>query len=423
MWQNTKNSVINDCQSEIKTVIITKISISSIKKVILPKIVIMRVYLDNAATTPLDPEVFEAMKPMLLENFGNPSSIHSHGRQVRAALERARKQIGEMINASPGEIFFTSGGTEADNMAIRNGAKAYGIKHAVTTKLEHHAVLHSMDYIRDTYGVQIHYLDVDCDGNADYDQLENILKTHDKVMVSMMHANNEIATKNDIERIGALCQEYDAIFHTDTVQTMGHFPIDVKKIGMCFLAGSAHKFHGPKGVGFIYVNNERKINPLIHGGSQERLMRAGTENVAGIIGMAKALEMACTEMEDHTNHVKEIKNYMMEQIKEKIPGVSFNGMSNHIDNSLYTVLSVNFPSTMLDEMLLFNLDINGISASGGSACTSGSSTGSHVLDGINDPNEKKGPSIRFSFSKFNNKEEVDYVVSKLEEMYAPVLAS
>ncbi len=379
----------------------------------------MRVYLDNAATTPLDPEVFEAMKPMLLEKFGNPSSIHSHGREVRASLEKARRKIGELLNASPGEIFFTSGGTEADNMAIRNGAKAFGIKTAITTSLEHHAVLHSMDYIRDNYGVEVIYLNVDECGLIDYDELETLLKTKPNVLVSTMHANNEIATKNDIHRIGALCKEHNAIFHTDTVQTMGHFPIDVKEIGMDFLAGSAHKFHGPKGVGFIYINSDRKINPLIYGGSQERLMRAGTENVAGIIGLAKAFELACDEMEAHKNHITELKGYMMNQLKDKIPGIGFNGTCDQLDNSLYTVLSINFPNTKLDEMLLFNLDINGISASGGSACTSGSSTGSHVLDGISSGNI--GPSVRFSFSKFNTKEEVDYVVAKMEEMYAPMI--
>ena len=376
----------------------------------------MRVYFDNAATTPLDPEVFEAMKPYLLEKFGNPSSIHSHGREVRAAIEKARKTIADLLNASPGEIFFTSGGSEADNMAIRSGVRTYNIKTAITDPLEHHAVLHSMDCIHDEQGVKINYLNVDSKGNIDLVHLENLLKENAKSLVSIMHANNEIGNKNPIEEIGQLCKKYDALFHCDTVQTMGHFPHDVKKLNIDFLVGSAHKLHGPKGVGFIYVNGDKKIEQLLHGGSQERGMRGGTENVSGIIGLAKAMEIAYRDMEEHKAHVSSIKSRMIEQLKEKIEGVQFNGNSAELDQSLYTVLSVSLPPSDMSEMLLFNLDIAGISASGGSACTSGASAGSHVLDGIGaEPNR---PTIRFSFSKYSTNEEVDYVVEKLAEMYS-----
>ena len=378
----------------------------------------MRVYFDNAATTPLDPEVFDAMKPFLLEKFGNPSSIHSHGREVRSAIEKARKTVAELLNASPGEIFFTSGGSEADNMAIRSGVRTFGLKHAITDPLEHHAVLHSMSCINKELGTEIQYLNVDNRGNIDLNHLEDLLKNNSQTLVSVMHANNEIGNKNPIEKIAEICKQYDALFHCDTVQTMGHFPHDVKEIGLDFLVGSAHKLHGPKGVGFIYVNGDRKIDPLMHGGSQERGMRGGTENVSGIIGMAKALEIAYREMSEHHQHITEIKSYMIEKLKANVDGIEFNGNSADLDNSLYTVLSVSFPASELSEMLLFNLDIAGISASGGSACTSGANAGSHVLGGINsDPNR---PTVRFSFSKYSTKEEVDYVVEKVAEMYKNV---
>jgi len=375
----------------------------------------MKVYFDNAATTPLDPEVFEAMKPMLLQYFGNPSSIHAHGREVRTAIEKARKTIANLIGASPSEIFFTSGGTEADNMAIRSCVKTYNIKTAISEPLEHHAVLHSMDTIEKDFGVKVTYLNVDKKGNLDYNQLEHFLKENPNSLVSIMHANNEIGNKNDIELIGRICKENGAFFHSDTVQTMGHFSHNVKEVNVDFLVGSAHKFHGPKGVGFIYINSDRKIEPLLHGGSQERLMRGGTENVSGIIGLAKALEIAYANMEEHKNHINTLKQRMIDGFKENIEGIEFNGLSEDLENSLYTVLSVNFPSSSLNEMLLFNLDIHGISASGGSACTSGANAGSHVLGGINaDPLR---PTIRFSFSKYNTINEVDYAVKSVSTMF------
>jgi len=380
----------------------------------------MKVYLDNAATTPLDPQVFEAMKPMFLEYYGNPSSVHNHGRQVRAAVEKARRTIADLLNASPGEIFFTSGGTEADNMAIRSCVKSYGIKTAVSVSIEHHAVLHSLDYIERTKGVEVTYLNIDEQGVIDYNQLEAYLKNNPNSLVSIMHGNNELGNINDIERIAKMCRENGAFFHSDTVQTMGHYRHDVKALGIDFLVGSAHKFHGPKGIGFIYINGDRKIDPLLYGGSQERLMRAGTENVAGIVGLAAALEIAYSEMDAHHAHIEALKQRMITGLKERISDVRFNGLSEDLENSLYTVLSVSFPSSDLNEMLLFNMDINGISASGGSACTSGSNAGSHVMNEIKaDPNR---PCVRFSFSKSTTEAEVDYTIEKMAEMYARVTA-
>ena len=375
-----------------------------------------KVYFDNAATTPLDEAVFEEMKPFMLSHFGNPSSIHSHGRQVRAAIEKARKKVAELLQTSPSEIFFTSGGTEADNTAIRCSVEDYGIKNIITTRIEHHAVLHTVESLAKAGKVKAHYLGIDAKGRIDLAELEGLLQQNPSALVTLMHANNEIATLNDIHSIGELCKAHKAVFHTDTVQTMGHFPHNLQELKTSFLVGSAHKFHGPKGVGFLYINHENKIHPFIHGGAQERNMRGGTENVYGIIGLAKALELAYEHMDDHRASISSLKSYMIDRLKEQIPGVEFNGMSGDVGNSLYTVLSVSLPPNELNDMLLFNLDINGISASGGSACSSGSDVGSHVLTALNaDPGRV---SVRFSFSRYNNKEEVDYVVSKLSELVA-----
>lgn len=374
----------------------------------------MKVYLDNAATTPLDVAVFEEMKPFMLNHYGNPSSIHSHGRQVRSAIERARKKIADLLNTSPSEIFFTSGGTEADNTAIQCTVSQYGIKNIISSPLEHHAVLHTVEMLAKRKQVDLHLLDVDEKGRIRLDDIESQLKKEPKSLVSLMHGNNEIATLNDINAIGELCREYGAYFHTDTVQTMGHYQHDLQELKANFIVGSAHKFHGPKGIGFLYVNHENRIHPFIHGGAQERNMRGGTENVYGIIGMARALELAYEHMDEHRRYITSVKAYMIDQLKAKVPGVEFNGMSADLENSLYTVLSICLPPNDVNDMLLFNLDINGISASGGSACSSGSSIGSHVLAGIGTDPEKGA--VRFSFSRYNTTEEVDYVVSKLAEI-------
>ena len=375
----------------------------------------MRVYLDNAATTRLDPEVFEAMKPFLLDEWGNPSSIHSHGRTVRSAIEKARRTVAELLNTSPAEIFFTSGGTEADNTAIRCSVDSAGIQHIISSPLEHHAVLHTVKNLADAGKVKLHLLDVDKKGNPDLAQLEDLLKANNKCLVSLMHANNEIGNLIDIQRVGELCAEYGAIFHSDTVQTMGHYRHDLAKLPIQHIVGSAHKFHGPKGVGFLYINSEHKICPFVHGGAQERNMRGGTENVYGIVGLAKALEIAYREMDEHQAHIQAVKSRMIAQLQQAIPNVSFNGTALETEHSLYTVLNVSLPPTDDNDMLLFSLDINGISASGGSACSSGSQVGSHVLAALKG-DENRG-SVRFSFSKYTTVEEIDYAVEKLAELY------
>jgi len=371
-----------------------------------------RIYLDNAATTPLDKDVMAEMLHVMENAYGNPSSIHAQGREVRTLLEKARKTVAGLLNAVPAEIFFTSGGTEADNTAIRCGIQAFGIRHVITSKIEHHAVEHTLEMLLKQGTIdQVSFVDVDSKGNIDYNHLEELLKNNPRSFVSLMHANNELGTLTDIDRVGTLCAEYDAIFHCDTVQTMGHYRHDVKKLKAHFIVCAAHKLHGPKGVGFLYVNHNIKISPMIYGGAQERNMRGGTENVYGIVGLAKALDNAYAHMDEHQTYIQGLKDYMIASLQAEIPGIQFNGETDP-EKSLYTVLNVSFPEMEMADMLLFNLDIAGISASGGSACSSGSNIGSHVLTGINaDANR---PSIRFSFSKYNTKEELDFVVSKLK---------
>ena len=373
----------------------------------------MRVYLDNAATTPIDPEVLKEMYKVMESQYGNPSSIHAHGREVRALIERSRKTIAGLLHTSPSEIFFTSGGTEADNTAIRCGIVDNGIRHAITSRLEHHAVLHTLEAMQKAGVIKLSFVNTDSTGNIDYDHLETLLKENDRCFVSLMHANNELGTITDIARVGDLCEQYNALFHSDTVQTMGHYAHDLSKLKVHFAVCAAHKLHGPKGIGFLYVNHKVKIKPFIYGGSQERNMRGGTENVYGIVGLAKALEIAYRDMEQHHNNIQELKSYMINQLKNNIDGIDFNGETDPI-KSLYTVLNVSFPCSDLADMLLFNLDIAGISASGGSACSSGSDIGSHVLTAIGgDPTR---PSVRFSFSKYTNRDELDYTLSKVREL-------
>lgn len=375
----------------------------------------MRIYLDNAATTPLDSEVFEAMKPFMLEDFGNPSSTHGHGRKVRAAIESARKKVAELLNCSPGEIIFTSGGTEADNTMIRSAVETYGLKHAISSPIEHHAVTHSLDLLVKQNLIQLHHVNLDEKGHVDLKHLEELLKKFPKSLVSLMHANNEIGNLLDMEAVGNLCHTYQAYLHSDMVQTVGHYRHDMKKLKVHGMAAAAHKFHGPKGVGFMYLNKDKKIHSFMQGGAQERNMRGGTENVYGIIGLAKALEICYRDMDEHKAYIEGLKSRMIEKLKEAVPGVTFHGDSENLDRSLYTVLNVSLPESEENEMLLFNLDLQGISASGGSACASGASTGSHVL-GTLYPNSKRG-AVRFSFSKYNKPEEIDFVASKLSEIY------
>ena len=372
-----------------------------------------KIYFDNAATTALDKEVLDAMMPYLTEKFGNPSSIYSYGRESKIAIETARKTVAKILNAHPAEIFFTSGGTESSNTAIHCAVRDLDCRHIITSKIEHHAVSHVVQHLDELGLVRVSYVRLLPNGHIDIEDLEKLLAAADeKTLVTLMHANNEIGNILDIETVGELCKLYNAIFHSDTVQTVGHFPFNLRETPIHFVTGAAHKFHGPKGVGMLYINENVKIKPFVLGGSQERNMRAGTENLYGIVGFAKALELATAQQEEDTAYIGTLKYYMHEQLKLHIPSVGFNG--DALGNSLYTVLSANFSKTEKSEMLLFNLDINHICASGGSACTSGVEAGSHVIRAIN--NNPNRVTVRFSFCKHNTKEEVDQVVAKLKEI-------
>jgi cysteine desulfurase len=376
----------------------------------------MKVYLDNAATTQLDKEVLDEMLPYLTGFYGNPSSIHAYGRQARAAIEKARKTVSKYLNASTSEVFFTGSGTEGSNMIIKGAVHDLGVKRIISSRIEHHCVLHSVESMG-REGVKVDYAELDDKGHINYANLEALLQSaNERTLVSLMHANNEIGTLLDLNRVAELCAKYGAYFHSDTVQTMGYYPFDLQKTKIHFLTGSAHKFYGPKGVGFVYINGGAAIKPLLEGGSQERNMRAGTENVAGIVGLGKALELAGAALEEHRVHISGLKKYMLHRLQEEIAGVAFNGDISE-NGSNYKVLNVSIPPNQKAEMLLFNLDIAGIAASGGSACTSGSEKGSHVLEGIKaDPNRR---GVRFSFSKSNTVEEIDYVVATLKSLLEP----
>ncbi len=374
----------------------------------------MKVYLDNAATTPMAPEVLDVVTEAMKLHYGNPSSIHSHGREVRTLIEEARKSVAKHLNVTPAEVFFTSGGTEADNMVIRCSVEDLGVERIITSAIEHHAVLHTAEELAKKGKIEFELVQLKADGHVDLDDLENRLKLSDKkTLVALMHANNEIGNMLDLGAVAELTQRYGALFHSDTVQTMGHYRFDLQETKVDFLAAAAHKFNGPKGVGFIYISNRNRLKPYITGGSQERNMRAGTENVYGIIGLAKALDLAYASIDQKQAHIQGLKSYMIERLKSEIPGVKFNGDPE--GQSLYTVLNVSFPPSAFSEMMLFKLDIEGISASGGSACSSGTDVGSHVLSALGA--EPGRANIRFSFSKYNTREEIDYVVAKLKEMH------
>jgi cysteine desulfurase len=392
-----------------------KLTFASPAQAVLPEFNLMtnRIYFDNAATTALDPAVLEAMMPYLTEKYGNPSSIYSYGRESRLAIENARKSVAKILGAHPAEIFFTSGGTEASNTAICAAVRDLDCHHIITSAIEHHATLHTVEYLHKTGEAALSYVKLLPDGHVDMEHLEQLLaQSEEKCLVTLMHANNEIGNMLDIDAVGELCKLYGAIFHSDTVQTVGHFPFELRNTPVHFITGAGHKFHGPKGVGMLYINENVKIQPFIHGGSQERNMRAGTENLYGIVGFAKALELATENYEADSAYIHTHKVYMMEQLKKHIKGVHFNG--DPVGHSLYTVLNVSFPKTEKSEMILFNLDINNICASGGSACTSGADAGSHVIRAVN--NNPNQVAVRFSFCKHNTKEEVDAVVAKLKEL-------
>ena len=375
-----------------------------------------RVFLDNAATTPMDPEIIDLISEMMKTHFANPSSIHSYGRESKIVVERARKTIANILKTSPGSIFFTSGGTEADNMAIKCAIHDHKITHAITSKISHHAVLYPLEDLEKEGTIKLSYVDIDENGVVDLNHLYELLQANPRTFVSIMHANNEIGTIQDINAIGDICKEHKAIFHSDTVQTMAHFPFNMQELNVDFMAASAHKFHGPKGVGFVYISEDIQIKPLLRGGGQERNMRAGTENIYGIAALAKAMEMAYENMEEETTYIKGLKKYMIEKLQSEIEDVQFYGKCTDLDDSLYTVLSCNFPERDDSEMLMFNLDILGVACSGGSACSSGSSKGSHVLTSI--VPDSMRPGVRFSFSKYNTKEDIDFAIDKLKELFS-----
>jgi cysteine desulfurase len=371
-----------------------------------------RIYLDNAATTALDKEVLDAMLPYMTTHFGNPSSIYSYGRETRLAIESARKKVAGLLNAHPAEIFFTSGGTESNNTAIAAAIRDLGCKHIISSAIEHHAVLHTVEHYDNLDTVTSSNVKLLPDGHIDLKDLENQLSVYkERCFVSLMHANNEIGNLLDIDATGNLCKKYNAIFHSDCVQTVGHYKLDLRKTPVHFISAAGHKFHGPKGIGILYINENVKIKPYILGGGQERNMRAGTENLYGIVGFAKALELATANFEKDSAYIQSLKTYMIDRLRKNIDSVSFNGDAE--GKSLYTVLNVSIPKTEKSEMILFNLDINNICASGGSACTSGADQGSHVIRAIN--NNPNRIAVRFSFSKHNTTTEIDAVVSKLKE--------
>ena len=373
-----------------------------------------RIYLDNAATTPLRPEVLDVMANTLKNHYGNPSSIHNEGRTARAVIEEARKMVASCLNASIGEIFFTSGGTESNNMALKCAVRDLGVQRIISSPIEHHCVLHSLQNLQGQANVQVEYVQIDAQGHVDVAHLESLLKASEvKTMVSLMHANNEIGTMIDLEQISDLCAAHGALFHTDTVQTIGYYPIDLSALNISFLAGSAHKFNGPKGAGFVYINGENIVKPYLDGGSQERNMRAGTENIHGIVGLAKALELAVANMPKHQAHIVSLRDYMAEKLQENFADIAFLGDPK--GQGQYKVLSVSFPPSPKSELLLLNLDIAGVSVSGGSACSSGADAGSHVLEFLRG-SEDEAKMIRFSFGYQNTKAEVDQVIEKLKKI-------
>lgn len=374
----------------------------------------MQVYLDNAATTPIAPEVIDSMLSVLKEDYGNPSSSHGFGRKAKALLENARRTIAKTIECSPSEIIFTAGGTEADNMALRCAVEQLDVKHIITSQIEHHAVLHTVEYLQKHFDLNVSYVATDSKGNIDLKHLAELLQTDKKTLVSLMHANNEIGTYLPIHEVSRLCRQNNALFHSDTVQSIGHIPLNLSELDIDFITCSAHKLHGPKGVGFLYANKKNRIQAFIQGGSQERGLRSGTENTAGIVGMAKALELMTMDLDVKINAVWELKKQMLESLQVGIPGVMFNGETS-LEKSLYTVLNCSFHSSKNDGMLLFSLDLKGIACSGGSACTSGANTGSHVLRGINSDSTRQ--SIRFSFSHYTTKEEIEFTVNVLIDMF------
>ncbi|HEY9185380.1 MAG TPA: cysteine desulfurase family protein [Salegentibacter sp.] len=375
------------------------------------------VYLDSAATTQMREKVITRMTDVMKEVYGNPSSTHSFGRSAKSLVEQARKTVAKYLNVKPAEIVFTSGGTEADNLALNSAVRDLGVERIITTKIEHHAVLYTINQLQECYDIKVDYLDLDSCGNADLDQLEELLKNSDeKSLVSLMHINNEVGNRLDIKKAGEIAHTYNALFHSDTVQSVGHYELDFSEIPVDFTAVSAHKFHGPKGVGFAFVRKNTGLKPLIFGGEQERGHRAGTESVHNIVGLEEALKLSLENLEEEKAYVSELKEYFIEKIKQQIPEAKFNGNCEDADGSTYTLVNVCLPVPPQKAlMLLFQLDLKGIACSKGSACQSGSDKGSHVLNEFLSEEDLAKPSLRFSFSHYNTKEELDYVVKTLKE--------
>ncbi len=374
----------------------------------------MAIYFDNAASTPLSPTVLQAMMPYLQQHHGNPSSIHQFGRKLKAALEESRRTVANLLNCHPAEIIFTSGGTEGDNFALIAAYEAYNIQHIISSPLEHHAVLHTLEYLNKK-GVEIHFLKPDPQGNLDLNELEDYLKRFKNTMVSLMHANNVLGNLYPIEEIGALCERYGALFHSDTVQSIPSIRLDLEKIPMHFAVASAHKFNGPKGIGFLYKRADIKLSPLIHGGGQERGLRSGTENVASIVGLAKALEETYNHLEEKQKHLWQLKSTFIQQLQERVEGVHFNGVIEK-GRSLPGTINVALPPIFDPPMWVYQLDIYGIAVSGGSACSSGSQKPSHVLQALGLPPEITFNSVRFSFGMQNTLEEIHYTINTIEQI-------
>jgi cysteine desulfurase len=376
-----------------------------------------KIYFDNAATTKIDSIVIDQMQTVMRENFGNPNSTHSLGRSSRTLIEKARKTIASEFNVSASEIFFTSCGTESDNMVLVSAVRDLGVKTIVTSKIEHKAVLNVADFLKETESIEILYVDILKNGLIDYDHLENILENcKNKSLVSLMHINNEIGSILDLERVGNLCKKYNSLFHSDTVQSIGKYKFNLSDLNIDFIVGSAHKFHGPKGIGFVYINKKLNLNPLIIGGNQERGMRAGTESVHNIVGMQTAFENSYSNLEANNKYILNLKLNFIKSIKKAIPKIKFNGSCENNLYSSFSILNICLPMNEEQSILLeFNLDIKGISCSRGSACQSGSNQGSHVLNSILSSDDLKKPSLRFSFSKYNKDEEISEVVSALKE--------
>jgi cysteine desulfurase len=379
-----------------------------------------KVYLDNAATTQVRSSVIHKMQEALTHFYGNPSSTHSFGRSAKTVVESARKTIAKYMNAHPSEIIFTSGGTEADNMILRSAVRDLGVTTIITSKIEHHAVLHTAQDLESQEGIKLQFVDLDEMGNPRLSHLEELLKEDDaKKLVSLMHVNNEIGNKIAIAEICSLCKDHNAFFHSDTVQSIGHYPWDVQEIQIDFLTAAAHKFHGPKGTGFAFIRKNSGLKPLISGGSQERGFRAGTESFHNIVGLEESFVSAYDNLEKEQAYVTGLKKYFLENIQREIPGVRFNGHSGDLEKSTYTLVSVRLPMDSQKAMLLlFHLDIKGIACSKGSACQSGSDMGSHVLSEILPEDELNKPSLRFSFSKYNTREELDYAIQVLKDFIA-----